>query len=38
MAVIKTLHRRLAALFGAPVVTHPDGKQFVRINDAWMPL
>jgi len=22
----------------APTVTHPDGKRFVRINDAWLPL
>lgn len=29
--------RLLASLF-LPTVTHPDGKQFVRINDHWMPI
>lgn len=21
-----------------PITTHPDGKQFIRIEDKWMPL
>ena len=32
------LLRRIAALFGAPTVEHPDGKVYVRVNDHWMPL
>lgn len=30
--------RRIAVMLGAPIVTHPDGKVFVRINDHWLPL
>jgi hypothetical protein len=35
---MRKLFRRIAAIFGAPTVTHPDGKVFVRINDQWMPI
>lgn len=30
--------RRIAVLLGAPTVTHPDGKVFVRVRDHWLPV
>lgn len=30
--------RRIVVLLGAPTMTHPDGKVFVRVRDHWLPL
>lgn len=32
------LIRRIAILFGAPIVTQPDGSVYVRIRDHWLPI
>lgn len=35
---MRKLIRRIAAILGAPTVTHPDGSVFVRLRDHWLPL
>lgn len=35
---MRNIINRIAAILGAPTVTHPDGKVFVRVNDRWLPL